>query len=95
MNELARSTRYTSQPNGATSWAGRLVTSAKTSAMLVPFLGAGAFAQTGAGDELAIAAKTQMAGVITLIVAILVVGIGLNVLWFANKNTKKGVSKAG
>lgn len=97
MHKLDRTTAYTSQPmnRAATTWSG-FAPAAKTSAALLPLLGVLASAQTAsAGDALATGAASQMGGVITLIVAILVIGIGLSVLWFANKNTKKGVSKAG
>lgn len=68
----------------------------RTAALLAPFAGALASAQdSSAADQLGNAAKTQMGGVVALLVAILLVGIGITVMWFANKNVKKGVNKSG
>lgn len=78
------------QPARAT----RLINAAKTSALLAPFALTGAFAE-GAAEQLSAGAKSQMEGAIPLIIGLLLVGIGLTVAFFVNKNVKKGVKSAG
>lgn len=75
----------------------RLVTGFKTSALLAPFAAYGlAGAQaTDAATQLTTAAKSQMEAVVPLLVGLLVVGIGITVAFFVNKNAKKGVKSAG
>ena len=50
---------------------------------------------TDAATQLTSAAKTQMEAVVPLLVGLLVVGIGITVAFFVNKNAKKGVKSAG
>lgn len=76
----------------------RVAGRARTAVLLAPFALAGlANAQEGgdAAAQLANTAKDGMTGIVALLVTILLVGIGISVLWFANKNTKKGISKSG
>lgn len=75
----------------------RVAGRARTAVLLAPFALAGLAGAEGtdAAAELANQAKAGMTGIVTLLVAILAVGIGISVLWFANKNTKKGVAKSG
>lgn len=57
-------------------------------------LGATAGAE-GAGTQLTTAAQAEMTAALPLIVGLLVVGIGITVAFFINKNVKKGVRSAG
>lgn len=50
---------------------------------------------TDAATQLTSAAKTQMEAVVPLLVGLLVVGIGITVAFFVNKNAKRGVRSAG
>lgn len=68
---------------------------ARNMALLAPFLATGAFAQsTNPAGELATAASTGMGGLVAAVVAILLVGIGIKVLWFGNRQVKTGINQA-
>lgn len=91
VKESANLTRY----NRAISR--RFTPALKTTGLLVPFALAGLAGAEGTDGaaQLADAAKTGMTGIVALIVGILVVGIGVSVLFFANRKTKKGINQAG
>lgn len=55
---------------------------------------AGAEGEADAASQLTTTAKAGMTALGGLIVGILLVGIGITVLWFANRHTKQAVTKS-
>lgn len=85
--------------NRSTATAARLNTVKAFATVTLPLALTGlfnsAFAQEAdAASQLTTTAKTGMTALGGLIVGILLVGIGITVLWFANRHTKQAVAKS-